>query len=216
VDDDSGVPDAIDLDHVTFVAADGDAFGERLRSEHGLGWFAGGYLDHLGARSHNVPLRPPHYLEWLTVEDRDVAEQSDTGRTVLEAHDRGGGYVAWTVVARDLDAVAARLGITPYEGATRMEDTGLLRRWRTVAGPLRLPIFIEYEDPDARRERQRGAYEGIGHTCAPRGIARVEVGGDERELADWLGPHDLPVALVDGPPGVRAVYVDTAAGVVRI
>ena len=207
------------LDHVTLVAPDGAALGERLRSEHGLASFPGGYLDHLGVRSHNVPLAPPAYLEWLTVEDPAVAATTDTGRRVLAAHERGGGVVAWTLLVADIDAVGRRLGIDVYDGTTRIEtgpNAGVLRRWRTVTGPPHLPIFIAYDGMAARLERLRGAYENVGHTSAPGGYARVEVGGDPRELAEWIGPHDLPLAFVDGPPGVVAACVATAWGDVRV
>ncbi|HVF06523.1 MAG TPA: VOC family protein [Frankiaceae bacterium] len=210
---------ALVLDHVTLVVADGPAFGERLRAEHGLGWFPGGYLDHLGARSHNVPLTPPAYLEWLSVEDASVAAGNDTGRRLLDLRAAGGGVAAWTVLVPDIDAVARRVGVEVYDGTTRIEtgpNAGVLRRWRTVTGPPHLPVFIWYEGFDARLERQRGAYESVGHTSAPGGYTRVEVGGDPRELAGWLGPHDLPVTFVDGPPGIVAAYVATARGEVRV
>jgi hypothetical protein len=202
------------VDHVTYVAADATALAERLRAERGLGSFAGGYLDHLGARSVGVPLRPPQYAEWLVVDDPAVAARTDTGRLVLAATD--GEPIAWTVLAPDVDEVARRVGIAPYAGTTRMEATGVLRRWWTVTGPPHLPIFIAYDGMEAKLERQRAAYEGIGHTCAPGGYARIEVGGDPDELAAWLGPHAMPVAFVDGPPGIRAAYVETATGPRRL
>lgn len=207
--------DVEDLDHVTLVAAPGEDVAERLRAEHGLGSFAGGYLDHLGARSIAVPLRAPHYLEWLVLDDPARAAETPTGRRVLSVYEAGGGVIAWTVVARDLPAVAARLGMEPYEGTTRIEATGALRRWYTVTGADHLPVFIAYDDPVARRERWRGAYEAAGHTCAPGGVVRIEVGGDPAELDAWLGPHALPVAFVDGPPGIRAVHVETPDGPLR-
>jgi hypothetical protein len=206
--------DVADLDHVTLVAAPGDDVGARLLAERGLGSFAGGYLDHLGARSHAVPLAPPHYLEWLVLDDPAVAAATPTGRQVLAAHDAGGGVLALTVLARDIDAVSARVGVPVYEGTTRIEATGTLRRWRTVTGPPHLPIFIAYDGAEARLERWRGAYAGVGHTCAPGGFTRIEAGGSAAELADWLGPHDLPIVVVDGPPGIRAAHVATANGTV--
>jgi hypothetical protein len=39
------------------------------------------------------------------------------------------------------------------------------------------------------------------------GITWIEVAGDAAELESWLGGADLPVRVVDGPPGVLAVGI---------
>ncbi|HWL35700.1 MAG TPA: VOC family protein [Frankiaceae bacterium] len=201
------------VDHVTLVVDDDAATAHHFREAYGLGSRGGAYLDHLGATSTAVPLTPPQSVEWLAVSDPAVAEGSPTGRMLLDALADGGGLVAWTVLVDDIDAVAARTGIAPYAGATRNTYTGTFRRWWTVTGAPHLPIFIAYDGPPHERvERWQAAYDMVGHTCAPGGFARIEVGGDAAELDDWLGPHDLPVAVVDGPPGLRAVHVATANG----
>ncbi|HEX8004777.1 MAG TPA: VOC family protein [Mycobacteriales bacterium] len=203
------------VDHVTFVVLDGDETAARFRDEHGLASFAGGYLPHLGARSWGVPLAPPQYLEWLQIDDPSIAERIPTGRRALEWVARGGGLSAWSVMVDDVHAASTRVGIDVYAGSTTVAG-GAVRRWYTVTRDLDLPVLIAYEDQDARRERQRAAYEGIGHTCSPGGIAGVEVGNDPAELDAWLGPHDLPVTYVDAPPGIAAVTVETAAGPLRL
>ena len=60
-----------------------------------------------------------------------------------------------------------------------------------------LPFFIERDpgvaDPGAGGERG--------------GITWIEVAGDADRLAAWLGDNDMPVRVVDGPPGVTAVGI---------
>ena len=200
----TGRANAVVVDHVTFVGEPHvpDGFGAPRPS---------GYLAHLGARSHSLPLAPPAYLEWLVVDDPTVAARTETGRRVLATR----GIVAWTVRVNDIEAVSRRVGVPVFAGTTLIEHTGVVRRWWTVTGSLDLPVFIAYDGPPEERvARWQAYYDDIGHACAPRGISRVEVGGDADELAAWLGPHDLPVAVVGGPPGILAVYVETATGVV--
>jgi hypothetical protein len=40
-----------------------------------------------------------------------------------------------------------------------------------------------------------------GHTCAPQGIAWVEIGGDERELREWISPTSLGLRLTAAQAG---------------
>lgn len=204
------------VDHVTFVVADGEETAARFLRDYGLASFAGGHLPHLGARSWSVPLRPPQYVEWLQVDEPDVAARIPTGRRALEVLERGGGLAAWTVLVDDIEAASRRTGIDVYAGSTTVAS-GAVRRWFTVTRDLDVPVLIAYDDPDgSRRGRWQAAYEGIGHTSSPGGIARLEVGNDPAELDAWLGPHDLPLAYADGPPGVLAVHVETARGTVAV
>lgn len=200
------------VDHVTLVTTDGEAMARRFRERHGLGSFGGAYLDHLGAWTASVPLTPPQYLEWLTVDDRAVAGRTDTGRRILAAADAGVEVTAWTVLVDDVEAAARRVGVDVFEGTTRTYQ-GLVRKWWTVTGPPHLPIMIQYEGPEeARLARWEGAFERAGHVGDPGGFTRIEVGGTKAELDDWLGPHGLPVAFVEGPPGIQAAHIQTARG----
>jgi hypothetical protein len=159
-----------------------------------------------------VPLQPPQYVEWLEIEDPSIAAGSETGRRALAILERGGGLAAWTVQVEDIEAASARVGLDVFTGTTKVEG-GALRHWYSVTRDLDLPVLIAYDDPDgSRRGRWQAAYENLGHTNVPRGIERVDVGNDPAELGAWLGPHDLPVAYVDGGPGVHAVHVATANG----
>lgn len=205
------------VDHVTYVSPDAARTAAELRERHGLGIARNGYLPHVGARSWNLPLSPPVYLEVLEVEDEAVAAATPLGRTLLGLRDAGGGLTAWSVQVDDLDAAAARVGVAPYDGATEGERGTL--RWRTVTGPAHLPFFISYADDGdeaARVARWNAHYDRVGHECAPTHFSRLDVAGDPAEYAAWLGRHDLPLRFVEGPPGLRAVAIATARGDVEI
>jgi hypothetical protein len=202
------------VDHVTYVSPDAAAMAADLRERHGLGTERNGYLPHVGARSWSVPLAPPSYLEILEVETPDVAAGSPLGRSLLDVRDAGGALVAWCVVADDLAAVAARTGIAPYDGMT--EGVYGTLGWHTVSGPAHLPFFIVYDDDGARAGRLAARYERVAHDSAPTRFSRIDVAGDPAELDAWLGPHDLPVRHVDGPPGLVSVTIATARGDVEV
>jgi hypothetical protein len=59
-------------------------------------------------------------------------------------------------------------------------------------------------------------YERVGHSSAPRGVAQLTIGGDRGELADWLGPNDLPLHVVEGGVGIQEVRIASDRGVLVI
>ncbi|HEU0132170.1 MAG TPA: VOC family protein [Mycobacteriales bacterium] len=203
------------FDHATFITPDAAATAAAWRERHGIGTRRNGYLPHLGARSWPVPLAPPSYLELLDVEDEDVAASTPLGQRVLALRDAGGGPIAWCVRVADLEAVARRLGLKVFQGATEAERGTL--GWASASGPDHLPFFIAYGgDEDARVGRWHEGYALAGHESAPGEVTRINVAGSPEEYAEWLGPHDLPLRFVDGPPGLVAVAVATARGEVEI
>ena len=89
-----------------------------------------------------------------------------------------------------------------------MTPTGAELRWRSagideaIAEPC-LPFFIEWGDGVP----YPGAVE------APRAaIARVVLECSADRVAGWLGDHDLPIRVIDGPAEVAAVVLTTTAG----
>ncbi len=58
-------------------------------------------------------------------------------------------------------------------------------------------------------------YDRVGHLSAPQGISQLTIGGDRKELADWLGPNDLPLHLVEGD-GIHDVRIASGRGVLVI
>lgn len=199
----------MEIDHVVMLVADATRTVERFRSVHGLGSEASGYLPLAGTRAYSVPLEPPAYLEFHTIENREVAERTNAGRVALACEAAGYGWFSWSVRVDDLEAVSERLGLEIFDYTVPHGD-GTSRGWRTVSGPPNLPFFIDYPNNGDRVGRWRSMYERVGHSSAPRGISQLTIGGDRGELADWLGPNDLPLHVADGGEGIRDVRIASA------
>jgi hypothetical protein len=77
--------------------------------------------------------------------------------------------------------------------------------------PSWLPFFISW---DVAPERHPGRLPGSD--AGEPGIVAVDVAGDASELRAWVDGAALPIHVVDGPPGLRAVTVRRAGGDVAI
>jgi hypothetical protein len=197
------------IDHVVMLVPDAERTARELRNEYGLGCERGPYLAIAGTRGHNVPLEPPAYLEFHTIEDRQVAEGTEAGRIALACEAAGFGLFSWSVRVDDLDSVSERLGIEIFDYTTEHGD-GSLRGWRAVSGPPHLPFFIEYPNNGDRVGRWQAMYDRVGHSCAPAGFSELTISGSESEMSDWLGSHDLPLRFVGGRQGIREARIATA------
>ena len=193
------------------LVSDAARTAEDLRRQYGLGSEPGPYLPFAGTRGHSVPLEPPAYLEFHTIEDRDAAKATETGRRVLAVERAGGGLFSWCVRVEDLEAVSNRLGIQIFDYTTPHGD-GTSRGWRSVSGPRHLPFFIDYPHNGDRVGRWRAMYERVGHTSSPGSFSELTISGSEREMLDWLGPHDLPLRFVAGSQGICEVRIATRSG----
>jgi catechol 2,3-dioxygenase-like lactoylglutathione lyase family enzyme len=184
------------IDHVIYATADLDAAAARVASELGLSVVAGGRHDGHGTHNRIVPLGGG-YLELMAVADPAEAADSPIGSAVqawLAEHAEG--LFAWAVEVEDLDSVAARLG----SRATTVTREGFSARLVGVAEALRdpwQPFFIARDhavpDPDA------GADVG--------GITWVEVAADTDRLERRLGGAELPLRIVEGASGLRAMGI---------
>jgi hypothetical protein len=68
------------IDHVVLLVPDAEQAATDLRKKYVLGSERAAYLPHVGTRGHNVPLKPPSYLEYLAIENREAAEATEPGR----------------------------------------------------------------------------------------------------------------------------------------
>lgn len=194
------------FDHVVLPVSDLARAVADLHERLGLVALPGGRHPGFGTANRIVPLGGA-YLEPVAVVDPVVAAGHPFGSFVA----RYAGLDARLCLRTgDLDAVAARLGLDPVTGSRIRPDGGEIS-WRTVGmaqafGPEALPFFISWDGPghpgDARAP----------HRMTVAGIVRVELGGDPDVIARWLGPHDLDLRVVDGPPGVLRVVIGTAEG----
>ena len=203
------------IDHAVYAVRDLDAAAERFRRELGLDSTEGGHHGRWGTANRIVPFGED-YLELIAAVDADRAAGSDFGRATMERAAAGEGWLAVAVATDDLDAVAARLELEIVEGRRERPD-GQVLQWRSAGleDPDRapwLPFFIAWDVPaDLHPARARA-----GHGVRVQGIAEVDVGGDAGLLRDWLGGEDLPIHVVPGPDGVRAVALATADGHLEI
>jgi glyoxalase-like protein len=183
------------IDHVIYGTSDLDAAAARVEAAFGVPATGGGRHDGIGTHNRIVNLGGG-YIELLAVADAEEASRSALGST-LQARIRGGdGLLGWAVAVDAVEPVAQRLGVA----TSRIGRQGMTASLCGVEEAMRepfLPFFIA-RDPGVRIPAP---------VVDAGGIAWLEVSGDAARLAAWLGGAELPVRVVDGPPGVRAVGV---------
>jgi hypothetical protein len=186
------------IDHVIYACADLAAAAARVEAELGVAAGGGGRHERIGTHNRIVPLGGG-YLELLAVADPAEAAASDLGRAVqARIAATGDGLMGWAVAVDAVEPVAARLGTA----ISTIARSGLTARLTGVAEAMRapyLPFFIARDPGVADPAGSRGVRGGAG------GIAWVEVSGDAARLEAWLGGASLPVRVVEGAPGVRAM-----------
>lgn len=197
------------IDHVVLGSADLAATGERLWRDHGLTSEPGGHHRVWGTGNRIVPLGD-QYVEALGVLDREQAARSGFGRFIRDVTEHGDRWYTLAIRDDDLEATAGRLGLLIEPGERELPD-GRVVRWRRglfADDDPWLPFFIQWDVP---AELHPGRTPAV-HRIRPTGIARVDVGGDERRLSPLLHRADLPVRAVGGEPGVRTVALSLADG----
>ena len=197
------------IDHAVYAVRDLDVAAARWRDAYGLASVPGGRHPRWGTANRIVPLGR-EYLELIAVVERSVASDTVIGRTLLDRTARGDGWFSLCLADDDLEATAARLGLE-VEPGSRTTPEGRELRWRGVGidaaerAPW-LPFFIAWDVPDGEHPGRSGA-----HPPALDGIATAEIAGDRGRLREWLGGAEVPIHVVDGPPGLRSVTLRRAA-----
>jgi hypothetical protein len=188
------------IDHVLYAVSDLEAAATRFEEDLELESIPGGQHPKWGTANRIVPLGPD-YLELVAVVDPQVAAQSAFGRMVLDAGER---LLGWSVATDELDAVAARHGLTVRRGG-RMRPDGVRLTWRyagveeAVESGGALPFFIQWEGAPE-------LHPGGDHS-APPGIPWVEVAADEAQLRAWLDEERLPVRFAAEGQGITAAGI---------
>jgi len=199
------------IDHVIYAVGDLEAAAARLRDSLGLGSVVGGSHPGWGTANRIVPLGD-QYVELVAVADRTEAAASEFGRAVMNAVAGGPWLLGWALATDDLQAVASRLNLEVTDGSRTRPDGSLLR-WQLagVAHALAtgaLPFFIRWNVPP---ELHPGAAVAE-HDVRPRGIAWIEITGEENAVHAWLGRYELPLRIIMGPPALSAVAISTDTG----
>jgi Glyoxalase-like domain len=200
------------IDHVVLAVRDLEASAERLWEEHGLRFVPGGRHARWGTANMIAPLGHD-YVELLSVVDEDVGRGTVLGRTLLELSADGDRWFSVCVATDEIDAIAARLGLTVEPGGRARPD-GTEVRWRGAGieergDDLWLPFFIDWDVPP---DLHPGAAPAQ-HRVPVERIAWAEVGGERARLDAWLGDISVPIRVVEGAdPGVQAVGVSVRDG----
>jgi hypothetical protein len=202
------------IDHVVLAVADLDEAGERLWREHGLASVPGGRHARWGTGNRVVPLGDS-YVELISVVDPGVGRTTELGRRLLDlVRDGRDRWFALSVADPQIEATASRLGLRVEEGARTRTD-GVELRWRSagIEDPGRdawLPFFIRWDVPAELHPGRTPAT----HRASVTGIERVDVAGDPARFRAWVGEDAarLPVRIVGGEPGVRAVVLAADGG----
>ena len=183
------------IDHIIYGTADLDVASARMQAELGLTAIAGGRHDGLGTHNRLVPLGDGSFVELLAVADPHEAKDSALGSALVTAIRAGDGLLGWAVAVDDIEPVAARLGIPITTVGRQGRTARLVGVAESLAEPY-LPFFIEH---DASRPAPP--------VTGPTPITWIEVAGDAARLDHWLADAALPVRIVSGPPGLRAVGI---------
>lgn len=204
------------VDHILYVVSDFAAAVDRFRRQYGLDAYEGGAHDVWGTGNWIIPLGPS-YIELLGIVDDEKAARHPIGRWVQQEIIEGDHLAAWSLTVGDVDSISRRLGTgiisgsrtLPNGSAIRGQMTGLLSMLR---GSTSLPFFIAWDTPP---ESFPGAQDAL-HLVNPLGVGRVDVGGDEQALWEWID-NDVSVANpVGGAEGVRSVIINTDDGEILI
>jgi len=196
------------IDHVLYGVQDLALAAGRLATDHGLRSVEGGSHGELGTANRLIPLGD-QYLELITV--ADPASQHPLAVVLGGWIGDGDRLVAMAVEVDDVVATADRLGTTILDGArTAAGGTRVSFRLAGFDAALteQVPFFIEWGE--GREHRLPPAAAQANPTA--RGVAWVELGGDEARVQAWLGEDVDGIRLVGGDPGVRAMAVATETG----
>ncbi|WP_167399211.1 VOC family protein [Planococcus maitriensis] len=157
------------LDHIIHFTRTSPIASSTFWNDAGFHAVTGGSHKNWGTQNA-LMYGPDYYIEWLTVEDGNVAEASGHPLVRQLRHD-GRGFGTVCLRSDNLDQLAKQIEgrgfptIGPMD-SERLTDAGETIRWRLlfidqpISSALPLPFFIEWEEPDEVRFaglKQKGA-----------------------------------------------------------
>jgi hypothetical protein len=195
------------VDHLVRAVSDLDVSARTFAGQHGLASVPGGRHPSWGTGNRIVPLGDA-YIELLAVVEPNVARTTVLGTAIAETAAAGDGWFAMCLADDRIDETAARLELDVRDGRRSLPD-GRVVRWRSAGldDPRRtpdLPFFIEWAgSPDGHPGRV-----DVEHPAGAVRLAEVEVASTPERFAAWTDSQPLPVRIVEGKRGVRAVTLD--------
>lgn len=196
------------LDHVIFAVRDLDLAAERLFRDYGLEAQPGGVHGDAGTGNLYVPLGEDQYIELLAITNpASTHPMVQALKPVLADGDR---LMNFAITSEDIQVEAARLGEPVFDVETHSNDGEHDIAFRLtgvsgIVGRQLLPFFIQ---TTSGRE-WRGGARTPNHRVSPRGVGRVEYGGDHESVARRIDDPDFPIDVVVGRPGLAAIWIKT-------
>ena len=189
------------IDHVVLPVSNLDRAAAAIATRYGLASLEGGRHAAWGTANRIVPLSDA-YIELVAVADPAVASHATFGAWVAAASP--GQPLGWAVRTDSIDAIARRLGLSVAPGSRATPNGGLIT-WRSAGVEVavrepELPFFIQWGEGVALP----GATP-LRHPAGPAKLTGLSLTGDPARLEDWLGAHDLRIAVTTGPPRLSAV-----------
>lgn len=150
----------MELDHIVHFTKTSPLESRDYWKDTGFHAVIGGSHKNWGTRNALMYGRD-YYIEWLTVENEDIAESSPHPLVEHLRYDQQ-GYGTICLRSGNLEELAMQLGKKgiPTGGvldAERQTESGETIRWKMlfieqdISGDLPLPFFIEWEEADDRR-----------------------------------------------------------------
>jgi hypothetical protein len=188
------------IDHVILPVRDLALEAADLEARYGLASIEGGRHPAWGTANSIIPLGDT-YIELVAVADRETAGRSAFGQWIASAFP--GRPLGWAVRTDSIDAVGRRL-VLPVVPGSRVDPRGALITWRSVGVDIAvresgLPFYIQWGD-----DVPLPGAAAVRHRDGPVRLKLLSVPADRGRLANWLGEHDLPIA-VTGPGGTSAI-----------
>jgi catechol 2,3-dioxygenase-like lactoylglutathione lyase family enzyme len=209
------------LDHVSFAVSNQEFSDtvQRLGSSVGCGFTDGGRHPTYGTKNFILALSDGCYIEVVTPLDHPAVDKKTFGRAVKQRASEGGGWLTWVVSVDDITPIEERLGRTASAGQ-RIRPDGFALQWEQIGvsdllEDPQLPFFLQWHSSDSEHP-STGAKPGTR-------VLKLEICGNRESIENWLGSpigfalNDVDVDWVDGDePGLVAVHIETAHGVVRL
>lgn len=208
------------LDHISYACTTAELADvvQRIGSDLGATFVDGGRHPSFGTRNFILPLAGGCYIEVVSALDHPAAEKAPFGRAVAKRAQGGGGWLGWVVAVDDISVIEARIGREARQGH-RIRPDGHDLCWRQIgvldstADP-QLPFFVEWSSPASDHPSSGGVDVSID---------RIEMCGDSKSIAEWLGTDaEVPLDGVklewvdEEDQGMVAVWFSTPHGTVRI
>lgn len=197
------------LDHIVHAIQVTPEDMTKLANSHGFHAVKGGQHEKWGT-ANALHFLSSSYIEWLAVEDEEIASQADHPLTELLVHDleTGPGFLTVCLRTDDIESLNTRLTSKGFEttgvlDASRKTPEGQLLKWKMlfikeeVSNNLPMPFFIEWEQSQEEKYANLSREGQLSANVQFLELSVVQFGVNEPEktITTWA---DLLDASVEG------------------